>query len=241
MAINYGNLEKPRNGKKTYSITPHIVGGFIKPEILEKISKVAKKYNATLKLTSGQRILIGNLKEEDLPKIWEDLGMEPAVKGQNTVKNIEICPAGFCKRMKYNTIGIGMKLSKKYHGMDMPCRTKFGVAGCRNACGSVYSKDIGIIADIDGSLIVTAGGSSGFNPRISNIIDRSLSENEALNLIEKIVVYYKENADLGEKLGIFIDRIGLDEFRKNVVEIERLDIINEPTPEEIAISKSRKL
>lgn len=214
MAAHFGNLQKVRDGIRKYAITPHIPGGFITPENLEKIAKVAKKYNGALKITSGQRIMITNLEESDLPKIWEELNMKPAVKSQNSVKNVEMCPSGFCKRSKYNTIGIGMKLSRKYQWMEMPCRTKIGVAGCRNACGSVYSKDIGVIADIDGTLMVTAGGSAGYNPRLADIIAKGLSEKEALTVVDKIIEYYKENAELGEKLSFFIDRIGVEELKK---------------------------
>ncbi len=227
--MHYGNLQKIRDGKRTYAITPDIPGGFVSAETLEKIAKVSKKYNGVLKITSGQRILITNLKEEDLPHIWipggfvsaetlekiakvskkyngvlkitsgqrilitnlkeedlphiwNELGMEPAVLKANSVKNVEICPAGFCKRSKYNTIGIGMKLTKKYSKQDMPCRTKIGVAGCRNSCGSVYAKDVGVIADVTG-LMVVAGGSAGFNPRIADIIAKGLDETQTLKRI----------------------------------------------------------
>ncbi|KGN03131.1 nitrite reductase [Clostridium novyi A str. 4570] len=217
MANHFGNLQKVRDGIRKYAITPHIPGGFITPEKLEKIARVTKKYNGALKITSGQRIMITNLEESDLPSVWEELDMEPAVKSQNSVKNVEMCPAGFCKRSKYNTIGIGMKLSRKYQWMDMPCRTKIGVAGCRNACGSVYSKDIGVIADIDGTLMVTVGGSAGYNPRLADIVAKGLSEKEALDMVDKIIKYYKENAELGEKLSFFIDRVGLEEL-KSVLE-----------------------
>lgn len=216
MSNNYGNLQKVRNGKRKFSITPYIPGGFILPEALEKIAKVTKKYNGVLKITSGQRIMITNLEESDLSAIWEELGMEPAVKKQNSVKNVEMCPAGFCKRSKHNTIGIGMKLANKYKWMDMPCRTKIGVAGCRNACGSVYSKDVGVIADVTG-LMVTAGGSAGYNPRLSDIIAVDLTETQALNLVDSIFDYYKENAEEGEKIGFFIDRIGIEEFKNSVL------------------------
>ncbi|MBN1038423.1 NAD(P)/FAD-dependent oxidoreductase [Clostridium botulinum] len=213
--MDYGNLQKIRNGKRTYSITPHIPGGFITIETMQKIIDVAKKYRGVLKITSGQRILITNLEKEDLPKIWEELGMEPAVKSANSVKNVEMCPAGFCKREKYNTIGIGMKLSKKYTWMEMPCRTKIGVAGCRNACGSVYSKDVGVIADKTG-FIVCAGGSAGYNPRIADIIVKDVNEEDALRIVDNIFDYYKENAEAGEKLGFFIERIGLEKFKEEV-------------------------
>ena len=213
---NYGNLQKVIDGKRKFGITPHIPGGFITPENLEKIAKVAKKYNGVIKITSGQRILITNLEESDLAAIWKELGMVPAVKTQNSVKNVEICPAGFCKRSKHNTIGIGMRLSNKYHWEEMPCRTKIGVAGCRNACGSVYSKDVGVIADKTG-FMVTVGGSAGYNPRMADIVAIDLEEKEAEKLVDVIFEYYKENAEAGEKLGFFIDRIGIEKFKEDVL------------------------
>ena len=213
---HYGNLQKVRNGKRTFGITPHIPGGFITIENLEKITNVAKKYNGVIKITSGQRILITNLNGEDLPEIWKELGMEPAVRKQNSVKNVEMCPAGYCKRSKFNTISTGMKLLNKYQNMDMPCRTKIGVAGCKNACGSVYSKDIGIIADKTGFL-VTAGGSAGYNPRLADIIIQDVSEDEALKIVDNIFKVYKSLGEAGEKLGDFIERIGIDNFKEKVL------------------------
>ncbi|WP_017212972.1 nitrite reductase [Clostridium beijerinckii] len=214
--MSFGNLQKISNGKRTFGITPHIPGGFITIETMQKIVDVAKKYNGILKITSGQRILITNLKQEDLENVWNELGMEPAVKTQNSVKNVEMCPAGYCKRSKYNTIGTGMKLSRKYQWMEMPCRTKIGVAGCRNACGSVYSKDIGVIADKTG-FIVAAGGSGGYNPRMAEIIAKDITESQALSLVDNIFEYYIENAEAGEKLGFFIDRIGIEKFNQDVL------------------------
>lgn len=219
-----GNLQKIRNGKRTFAITPHIPGGFIRPDDLIKIGEVAKKYNGILKLTSGQRILITNLNQEDLPSIWEELGMEPAVRVQNSLKNVEICPANFCKRSKYPTIGIGMKISRKFHGMELPCRTKIGVAGCRNACTSVYSKDIGVLVDLDKTFFITAGGSAGYYPRSADIVTKELSEDEAFNLVKTILSYYKDNAQPGEKLGDFIDRITIETFREEVLNLANLEL-----------------
>lgn len=213
--MHFGNLQKIKDGKRTFGITPHIPGGFISPDNLEKIAQTARKYNGVIKITSGQRILITNLKSEDLPEIWKELNMEPAVESTNSVKNVEICPAGFCKRSKYNTIGIGMKLLKKYIKKEMPCRTKIGVSGCRNACGSIYAKDIGVIADVEGIMVV-AGGSAGYNPRIADIIATNLNERQTLQLVDNIFKYYTENAELGEKLSFMIDRIGLEKFREQV-------------------------
>ncbi len=211
--MKYGNLQKVREGKRTYGVTPHIPGGFITVDNMQKIVDVARKYDGVLKITSGQRILITNLKEEVLDDVWNDLEMEPAVRTQNSMKNIEMCPAGFCKRSKYNTIGTGMKLSKKYQWMEMPCRTKIGVAGCKNACGSVYAKDIGVIADKTG-FIVSVGGSAGYNPRMADILITEATEQEALSLVDKIVEVYQEHGENGEKLGFLINRMGIERFKE---------------------------
>lgn len=214
----FGNLQKIKDGKRTFAITPHIPGGFITADNLIKIGEVTKKYKGVLKLTSGQRILITNLKEEDLKDIWNDLGMEPAVRSQYSIKNVEICPANYCKRSKHPTIGIGMKISKNFHGMALPNRTKIGVGGCRNACGGVYSKDIGVLVDVDKKFFITVGGSAGFNPRQADIVTKGLSEEEAYNLVKVILDYYNEYAEMGEKLGEFIDKIGIEKFREDVLQ-----------------------
>lgn len=221
---SYGNLQKIRNGKRTFAITPHIPGGFILPDDLIKIGEVAKKYKGVLKITSGQRILITNLKEEDLPAIWEELGMEPAVKSHNSLKNVEMCPANYCKRSKYPTIGIGMKISKNFHGMDLPCRTKIGVAGCKNACTSVYSKDIGVMVDLDRTFYVTVGGSAGYYPRSADLLTKGLTEEETFKLVKTILYYYKDTAEMGEKLGDFIDRISIEKFRDDVLNLSDLPL-----------------
>ena len=65
--MHYGNLQKIRDGKRTFGITPDIPSGFIQPETLEKIAKVAKKYKAVLKITSGQRILTVSYTHLTLP------------------------------------------------------------------------------------------------------------------------------------------------------------------------------
>ena len=55
----------------------HLVpAGFIQPEQLQKYIDVANEFGAVLKLTGSQRIMITNLKAEDVDKAWEMLGMD---------------------------------------------------------------------------------------------------------------------------------------------------------------------
>lgn len=216
MEPKYAVLQKVRDGKRTYGVTPHIPGGFITSKQLSKIAEVSEKYKGILKMTSGQRIAILGLKAEDVAKVWEELDMQPGVKSLNSVKNVHMCPAAFCKRAKQNSLKIGMLLDKRYHGMEMPCRTKIGVAGCRNACTSVYARDLGVIGDKEGYMIV-AGGSGGFNPRVADIIIDKLTEEKVLIVVDTLMEYYKANGNMGEKLGDFIQRIGLEKFKEDIL------------------------
>lgn len=214
----YGNLQKIKNGKRVYSITPRIPGGFISPSNLEKFAQVARDFKCSIKLTSGQRIMLIGLKEEDVPRAYEALGMEPAVKSQYSVKNVEICPGEMCKRSRQNSLALGLRLEKRFYGAPAPNRTKIGVVGCLNACTSVHSKDIGVMADESG-FIVIAGGSAGYNPRLSDRIAEQLTEEQAFLMVEAVYDYYCAVAPMGEKLGDTIDRIGLETFRNQVVEL----------------------
>ncbi|PAB56907.1 nitrite/sulfite reductase domain-containing protein [Anaeromicrobium sediminis] len=218
MNPKYAVLQKIKNGKRVYAITPRIPGGFISANQMIKIAEVAKKYKASIKFTSGQRVSLIGLKAEDVEKAWEDLGMDPGVLSAYSVKNVEICPGEICKRARQKSLGLGMRLERRFYGAPAPNRTKIGVVACLNGCTSLHAKDIGVLANEEG-FIVVAGGSAGFHQRLSDEIKRNLTEEEAFILVESLFDYYCENAEAGEKLGHFMDRIGVDKFREEVLKV----------------------
>ncbi len=216
MAQIAANLQRIKNGQRRYAITPRIPGGFIQPEQLQKYIKVANEFGAVLKLTASQRIMITNLKAEDVDKAWEMLGMEPAYTVSNRVRSVKICPGTtFCKRAKQDSVHLGMQIERKYLSQEMPNKMKIGVSGCLNSCTESRLKDVGIIGTVEG-WNVYAGGSGGAHPRIGDLIAEVTTEKEALALVDRIIAYYKENAQI-ERMGEFIDRIGLEAFKAAVL------------------------
>lgn len=166
MAQVAGNLQRIRNGQRRYAITPRIPGGFVQPTMLQKFIDVANTFKATLKITGAQRIMITNLKAEDVDKAWEMLGMAPAYSTSNRVRSVKICPGTtFCKRAKQDSVSLGMKLDKLYISQEMPSKMKFGVSGCPNSCSESITKDIGVIGTAEGWQVY-AGGSAGAHPRL---------------------------------------------------------------------------
>lgn len=197
--------------KKTYSIAPHIPAGVVTPEILRKIADVAEKYKAqALKVTSAQRIAIVGLKPEDVPKIWEDLGMDPGHAVGLCVRSIKVCPGDtFCKRGLQETLALGMEMDKRYHGMQLPSKFKMGVAGCPNKCSDSASVDLGLMGTSKGYHLYV-GGNGGVKPRQGNILLENLQKEEIMPVVDAVIAYYKENAKPQERLGRMIDRMGIE-------------------------------
>lgn len=72
-------LQKLKNGRRTYGVTFHVSGGFIRKNQFIHLTKVAKKYYGIIKITSDQRISILGLREEDVDAIWREIHMGSAV------------------------------------------------------------------------------------------------------------------------------------------------------------------
>jgi NAD(P)H-nitrite reductase large subunit len=203
--------------KETYAIAPHIAGGIIDPASLRRIADVAEKYGAkTLKLTSAQRIAIVGIKPELIDDAWKELGMKPGAAIGLCVRSVKICPGTtFCKRGQQDSVGVGLKLDEKYHGMALPWKFKIGVSGCANSCAEPAVKDIGLIGTSKGWKLLV-GGSSGVRPRLGQLLAENLSDDETQDLIEKIINYYKAHAKK-QRLGEFIEEIGFDRFKQEVM------------------------
>lgn len=217
------NLQKIRDGKRTYAITPHLPGGFIRPAIMRTYADVTERYGGILKLTSAQRIMITGLKAEDIASIWSELGMEPAIGYANCVRSVKICPGiVFCKRGKQDSIKLGLELDTRYIKKEMPSRMKLGVAGCQNSCAEVHVKDIGLIGT-DKGWDIYAGGSAGSHPRLADQIIENLDYEQALQIVDVMIEYYQKNADI-ERVGQFIDRISLHKFKNDVLTMFRQGI-----------------
>jgi NAD(P)H-nitrite reductase large subunit len=205
--------------KETYAVVPHMAGGLVTPAVLRKIADVAEKYNAqALKITSAQRLAIVGLKEEDLDNVWQELDMKPSAAIGLCVRSVKFCPGtAFCKRGQQDSVGLGLKLDERYHGLELPSKFKMGVSGCANSCGDNHFRDVGVMGTPKGFKLM-AGGNGGVVPRIARTLYDGLDEEQVLEKIDKIVKVYAGGAKKHERLGKFIERIGLEEFKSQLGE-----------------------
>ncbi|MEM4256692.1 MAG: NAD(P)/FAD-dependent oxidoreductase [Thermoplasmata archaeon] len=206
--------------KKTYAIVPRIPMGVLTPEILETIAKVAKKYNVRIiKITSGQRIVLVGLNPEDIEAAWKDLGMEIGPAEGLCVHYVQACPGTeTCKFGQGNSLSLASKVEKMYVGKEnlIPAKTKFGISGCSLNCAESYLRDFGAFCAPKGWTVVV-GGNSGGRPRIGDVIAKELTEDQVIELFSRCLDFYNKNAKPRERMPRFIERIGIEEFKKGVI------------------------
>ena len=115
-----------------------------------------------------------------------------------------------------DSLTIGMKLDGKYHGTVLPGKFKLGVSGCPNQCAETCIKDIGLVG-LKNVWKVLVGGNGGGKPRLAQELVKDLADEQALDLVDRIIEYYKQNASPHQRLGAMIEKIGFEEFKKAVL------------------------
>lgn len=203
--------------RETYAIAPHLPCGLVTPAILRKLADVAEKYQLpAVKVTSAERIALIGIKEADVDKIWAELDMEHGQVVGICVRSIKACPGtSYCKRGQQDSIGLGLMLDSKYHGLQLPGKMKMGVSGCPNQCGETNFKDIGLVGTPKGWRLYV-GGNGGTSARIGQLLAQDLDADGALALVEKVLDYYRATAKPKERLGKTLERVGLDDLKRAV-------------------------
>ena len=204
--------------KTTYAIVPRIPGGLLERSHLRAIADAVEKYDIPLvKLTSGQRIALVGLKEDDLQHIYQDLGMDPGKATELCLHYVQACPGTeVCKFGVKDSLGLGIRIENLLAGREMPAKLKIGVSGCQFCCAENFVRDIGVLGKKNG-WTVSFGGHSGNRPRIGDILATDLSDEDTIALIMKCVEFYRKNGRKKERASRFIERTGLQEFKNHIL------------------------
>lgn len=133
--------------KKTFAIVPRTPVGLVTPDTLEALARVGRKYEVpVMKITSGQRIALVGLEEEQVDQVWDDLKMDIGPAVGLCVHYVQACPGTeVCKFGIRDSLGFGLELEEMFVGREMPAKLKVGVSGCTMCCAESYVRDIGLV------------------------------------------------------------------------------------------------
>ncbi|MBJ7473151.1 MAG: NAD(P)/FAD-dependent oxidoreductase, partial [Solirubrobacteraceae bacterium] len=203
----HGNIQKDG----TFSVVPRMKGGVTTADELRRIADAADKFDIqTIKVTGGQRIDLLGVKKEDLPAIWEDLGMASGMAYAKSVRTVKTCVGNVhCRFGLDDSMNTGIELEGILEGLHTPAKVKLGVTGCPRNCAEAYIKDIGLVA-IEGGWEIYVGGAGGTEVRKGDLLCTVDSKDEAIQAALTFLQYYRENADYKERTYTFMENRGLE-------------------------------
>jgi len=216
----------------TYSVVPRIYGGVTSPAELKKIAEVAERFEVPLvKITGGQRIDLLGVRKDQLPAIWEALGMPAGYAYGKALRTVKTCVGStFCRFGTQDSIEMGIRIEKAYECLDTPAKVKLAVSGCPRNCAEATIKDFGVVA-IDGGWELYVGGNGGVKVRVADLLCVVKTEEEVLEWCGAFLQLYRENAQWNERTSHWVERVGLDFVKKalenredRLVLLERLRI-----------------
>lgn len=204
--------------KKTFAIVPRTPVGLVTPDVLEALARVGRKFEIpVMKITSGQRIALVGLEEQQVDQVWEDLKMDIGPAVGLCVHYVQACPGNeVCKFGLRDSLGFGLELEEMFVGREMPAKLKVGVSGCTMCCAESYVRDIGLIGKRKGWTMVVGGNASG-KPRIADVLAEELTRAEAIELINRFIDYYRTNSNKRSRSAMMVKKIGIDTIREAIL------------------------
>ncbi len=236
----------------TYSVVPRMYGGVTNASELRRIADVVEKYEIPLvKVTGGQRIDLFGVKKDDLPRVWQDLDMNSGYAYGKSLRTVKTCVGEtFCRFGTQDSMGLGIRLEKKFEGLQTPHKVKMAVSACPRSCAESGFKDIGFIG-IDGGWELYVGGNGGTHVRGGDLLYKVKTDDEAMEITGAYLQYYRETATYLERTSAWIERVGLahvqsvlDDKQKRIELNARMDetlsVYKDPWKEIIEDKKTTK-
>jgi len=212
----HANIQKD----KTFSVIPRIYGGVTSAAELRRIADVADKYAVPMvKITGGQRIDLLGISKENLPNVWKDLDMPSGHAYAKSFRTCKTCVGtDFCRYGVGDSTGLGIKIERRFQGVESPGKIKMATAGCPRNCSEAMVKDVGAVAVEGGRWEIYVGGAAGAHIRKGDVLCSVGSHDEVLAVMGRFMQYYIENAKYLERTYGFLERVGIDHIRAVVVE-----------------------
>ena len=161
----HANIQKDA----TFSVIPRMYGGITTPDELRRIANVADKYNVPMvKVTGGQRIDLLGVKKDDLPAVWKEIGMPSGHAYAKAFRTCKTCVGTeFCRYGVGDSTSLGIKIERRFQGVEFPHKVKTAVSGCPRNCAEATIKDIGVVA-VEGGWEIVIGGAAGSRVRAAS-------------------------------------------------------------------------
>ncbi len=153
--------------------------------------------------------------------MWADLAESGLVSGHaygKSLRTVKTCVGSeHCRFGTQRSMALGVRLEKMLFGMWSPHKVKLAVSGCPRNCAESGIKDVGIIG-VDSGYEIYVAGNGGIKTVVAQFLCKIASDDEVLEVVGAFLQLYREQARYLDRTVHWIERVGLDFVKQQVVE-----------------------
>ncbi len=220
-------IRKQKQGD-LYYVGINFAGGRTRAWELKKIATLARRYAATgldaIRTTNKQNLILLNIPEKNLEPLKAELDASGLVYEPSNFRNgcvsctgIEFCNLAVAET-KNRMIKLVGELEKHCSHFDDKIRIHF--SGCPSSCGQHQIADIGFRGasrTVDGEkqefFDMFLGGKLGSEARFNKLVQPKVPYDEVHLYIDKLLRYYSEKKQNGERFYQFVGRVPKDDIK----------------------------
>jgi nitrite reductase (NADH) large subunit len=212
---SHANIQKDG----TYSVIPRMWGGETTSSELRRIADAVDKFKIpTVKVTGGQRIDLLGVKKEDLPAVWQEIGMPSGHAYAKALRTVKTCVGSeWCRFGTQDSTQMGKDLERAMWRMYAPHKVKFAVSGCPRNCAEAGIKDVGIIG-VDSGWEMYVAGNGGIKTEVAHFFVKLKTAEEVLEYTGAFCQLYREEGWYLERTVHYVNRVGLDHVKKKILD-----------------------
>ena len=211
-------------GTDNFSARVITVNGRVTADTLRTLADAADTYgDGHISFTTRLTAEVTGIPYEKIGDFTEMIGragMESGGTGPK-VRPVVCCKGTTCQYGLLDTYEIAERIHERFykgwHDVVLPHKFKIAVGGCPNNCVKPTLNDIGIMG-WKGGCKVFLGGRWGKKYSIGQPLNKIFDTGEELmSLIEKTLLFYKENGKPGERFALTIERLGFSFVEKQLL------------------------
>jgi len=223
---NVRDQKQPGYASVSLSLKPAgVAPGDVTDGQLESIADLAERFsNGEVRSTHNQNVVIADVLKSALFDFWQQAKVHGlATPTIGTINDMICCPGGdYCSLANAKSIPVAEAIQRRFDDLDYVYDLgdlELNISGCMNACGHHHVGHIGILGvDKKGEewYQIQLGGSASKQAALAKVLGPSLSRDEVVEGIEKIIDVYVENRLEGEAFLQTYQRVGMDKFKERV-------------------------
>jgi ferredoxin-nitrite reductase len=224
-AFYFGAHSQKQAGKSYFGINVPL--GRLTSDELFKLGYISEKYgDSKIRTTLSQNLIIAGIDDTNVPPLLEtDIFKRLSPNPKNFIGHTVSCTGKeFCNFAIAETKGQAEKIIEYLDSkieLDTPIRIHFN--GCPSSCGQKHIADIGLQGALiktddssDEAFMIWLGGTLNNNGKLAENLNYRVKSTEVHLVLEKIILFFKENNLKDESFSEFVSRIGIDEIRENI-------------------------